>query len=314
MSVTALVFPGQGSQVVGMGKDIADAYPIARDTFGEADEALGFALSSLCFGGPEDALRDTINQQPALLAVSIALLRVLQSQGALHAPAFVAGHSLGEYSALVAAGALAFADALRLVRERGRLMKEAGERQPGAMAAVLNVADDVLEEVCRQATEQTGRAVVCANYNAPGQIVISGDTAAIEAATALAKERGARRVIPLAVSIASHSPLMRGAAEQFSVATGQVRLAALHTPLVANVTAQPLGSGAEIRAEMVRQLTSPVRWTASVQYMIGQGVHAFVEVGPKDVLTGLIRRIDGAVAAGSAGDLAGVERILAAGG
>lgn len=314
MSATAFVFPGQGSHVVGMGKDIYDAFPVARATFAEADEALGFAISDLCFNGPEDALRDTINQQPALLTVSVALWRTLQAAGAELSPAFVAGHSLGEYSALVAAGALDFAAAVRLVRERGRVMKEAGTTCPGAMAAIIGMDDAALAEVCREASAQAGGpGVVCANYNSPGQVVISGEAAALDKAVALAKERGARRAIPLAVTIASHSPLMKDAAGQFAAAVKAATLRRAHVPVVANVTALPITSAADIRKEMVDQLTSPVRWTESVRYMAGQGVTSFVEIGPKDVLAGLIKRIDGAVSATSVGDAAGVARVAGGG-
>ncbi len=311
MSAFALVFPGQGSQVVGMGKDVSAAFSVARQTYQQADEALGFALSELCFNGPEDALRDTINQQPALLTTSVALLRVMESQGARLSAAFVAGHSLGEYTALVAAGALEFREAVVLVRERGRVMRDAGQVHAGGMAAVLGLDDLALEEVCREATSRHGGlGVVCANYNAPGQVVISGEMAALETAISLAKERGARRVVPLPVTIASHSPLMQEAARAFDRAVQSVPLRSGHCPVVANVTARPLISVDEMRTEMVQQLTSPVRWTASVQYMVGQGVREFVEVGPKDVLAGLIKRIDGQAAVVSVGDVAGIEAIL----
>lgn len=297
-----------------MGKDIFDAFPSARATFDEADAVLGFSLSSLCFDGPEDALRDTINQQPALLAVSVALWRALQSAGATPAPAYVAGHSLGEYTALVIAGALEFGAAVRLVRERGRVMKEAGMAKPGAMAAIIGMDDAVLAGICQEASVRSGGlGVVCANYNSPGQVVISGEAAALEAAIALAKERGARRAIPLAVSIASHSPLMRDAARAFAGAVAQAVIHPARIPVVANVTAQPISSVEEIRQEMVAQLTSPVRWTASIQYMTGHGVSSFVEVGPKDVLTGLIKRIDAAVDTNNVGDAAGVARFVSGG-
>jgi [acyl-carrier-protein] S-malonyltransferase len=315
MSTTAFVFPGQGSQFVGMGKDICDSFPIARQTFQQCDDILGFGLSSLCFEGPEDALRDTINQQPALLTMSVALWRVVQQSGVGGQPSFAAGHSLGEYSALVAAGALDFAGAVRLVRERGRVMKEAGTTHPGTMSAIIGMDDAALEEVCREASKRSGGlGVVCANYNSPGQIVISGDAGAVEAAVALAKERGARRAIPLAVSIASHSPLMAGAAEQFSKAVADAVISAPRLPVIANVTAHPLSTELDIRHEMVTQLTSPVRWTTSVQYMAAHGVASFLEVGPKDVLSGLIKRIDAALVATSVGDTAGVARLASGGG
>lgn len=313
MSETAFVFPGQGSYAVGMGKDLCLSFPIARATFAEADDVLGFALSRLCSEGPDDVLRDTINQQPALLATSIAIWRVLAESG-LPAAGFLAGHSMGEYTALVVAGALRYADAVRLVRERGRLMKEAGESTPGAMAAVLGLDDQALEDVCREASaQQGGLGVVCANYNAPGQVVISGEVAAMETASALAKERGARRVIPLAVSIASHSPLMQQAAQAFAAAVDRVAIEAPQQQVIANVTARPLVSVADVRHEMVTQLTSPVRWTASVQFMIERGVARFVEIGPKDVLTGLIKRIDASRQAVNVGDAAGVARLMGGG-
>ncbi len=285
--------------------------PAARAIFQEADAALGFGLSALCFDGPADVLTDTVNQQPALLTVSVAVMEALRGAGKLgQAPAFVAGHSLGEFSALVAAGALDFAPAVRLVRERGRLMKMAGEETPGAMAAVLSLDDSVVEAVCAEASQRVGGlGVVCANYNAPGQIVVSGEKSALEAALALAKERGARRVIPLVVSMASHSLLMAGAAREFSAAVAAAPWRDARVPVVANVTARPVFTVQEIKTELVAQLTSPVRWTDSVEYMVAQGVTEFLEIGPKDVLAGLIRRIVEGVTATSIGTAEAVARL-----
>lgn len=289
--LTAFLFPGQGSQMVGMGQDFALKYSVARDTFAEADELLGIRLSTLCFEGPEEALNDTINTQPAIFVVSLAILRVLQSEGWAASPSFLAGHSLGEYSALVASGALTFADGLRLVRERGRLMKEAGERSPGGMAAVLKVDDPIIADICRRASQETGKIVQVANYNSPGQVVISGDNAALEAAMEMAQTAGARRVVRLAVSIAAHSPLMTVIAEEYRQAVQVTPIQLPRVPVVANVTARPLDTVDDIREEMIAQLTSSVRWVDSIEYMTTQGVTNFVEIGPKDVLTGLVGRI-----------------------
>jgi [acyl-carrier-protein] S-malonyltransferase len=294
-----------------MGKDLYDAVAAARDVYRAADAALGFALSELCFNGPAEELTDTVNQQPALLTTSIAVLEALRAAGKeRQAPSFVAGHSLGEYSALVAAGALAFADAVRLVRERGRLMKAAGDETPGAMAAVLNLEDSAVEAVCAEASQQTGGpGVVCANYNSPGQVVVSGEKSALEAAAALAKARGARRVVPLAVSIASHSPLMAGAAREFARSVEATHFREAAVPLIANVTGRPISAVGDIRRELVEQLINPVRWTASVQYMVAEGVTQFYEIGPKDVLAGLIRRISESTQVISIGTVEAVDRL-----
>ena len=287
---TALLFPGQGSQRVGMGVDIYQTYPVARQVFDEADEILGFPLSKLCFEGPESELTDTVNAQPAILVTSLALYAVLRS--CLPAVDCMAGHSLGEYSALAASGALSRPDAVRLTRQRGEWMKRAGEKSPGGMAAVLNLDDEILEAVCRQAVNETGGVVQIANYNSPGQIVISGDRVTLNRACELATEQGARRVVMLAVSVSSHSPLMAYASDGLRNAISQVEVLPPGVPVIGNVSAEPLSSVAEVEQEMVAQLTSPVRWTASVQEMSNRGVERFVEVGPGNVLTGLVRRTE----------------------
>lgn len=302
----AFVFPGQGSQYVGMGQDLYETYLEAKAIFDEADEVLGFSLSELCFEGPKEELDDTINTQPAVFVTSLACLEVLKSRLSA-SPLFLAGHSLGEYTALVAAGALDFADGLKLVRERGRLMKEAGEQNPGGMAAILGLEAETLDEICQIASRETGGIVQLANYNSPGQIVVSGHREAVERALELAKERKAKRVIPLAVSIAAHSPLMQPAARAFAGVVAQVDFRQPQVPVVANVTAAPVTTVAEIRDELVKQLTSTVRWVESVQYMIAQGVATFVEIGPRNVLTGLIRRIDKSVRTVNVEDAAGIE-------
>lgn len=303
----ALVFPGQGSQFVGMGRDLCERFPAARCVFEEADAVLDFSLTRLCFEGPENELTDTWNAQPAILTMSAACLTVVQARASGRwKPSLVAGHSLGEYTALWAAGVLDFASALRLVRERGRLMKAAGECHPGAMAAILGMPSGPLREVCAQVGE-----VWVANDNSPGQVVVSGRKDALEKALQLAKERGAKRAIPLAVSIASHSPLMISAAESLAVTIGKLPLAPAVPPVVANVTAAPMTEPADVRLELVRQLTSPVRWVESVQYMIAQGVRSFIEVGPKNVLSRLINQIDPVVSTLSVGSVADVEALEA---
>ncbi len=301
---TAFIFPGQGSQYVGMGLDLAAAYPEARAVFEQADAVLGFALSRLCAEGPDDVLTDTINAQPALLTHSIAVLTVLKSHGHYGAPAFTAGHSLGEYSALVAAEAIDFAPAVKLVRERGRAMKSAAERAPGAMAAFIGIAETELEAICHE----TGAQI--ANYNAPGQIVLSGSKEDMSRAIEMAKARGAKRVVPLAVSIASHSRWMEPAARAFAEAVKETPLRPPRVPVISNVTARPLQSEDEIRHELVAQLTSSVQWIKSVEFMIGQGVTRFLELGPKDVTAGLVRRINRDVHAVSIGDMAGIKAFV----
>ncbi len=291
----AYLFPGQGSQHVGMGQALYKTFPTARAVFEQADRILDIGLSRLCFDGPADALNDTWNTQPAIFVSSVAALRVMEEQE-MTPPVYVAGHSMGEFSALVAAGALSFEDGLKLVRERGRLMKQADEHSPGGMAAILGLQREPVDAICATAREQSGEYVGVANDNCPGQIVISGATGALERAMELAKEQGAKRATRLAISIAAHSPLMAQAAADFVRALDATPLCRPTVPLVANATAGPLTDPDEIRDALGRQLTSPVRWTESMRWVIAQGVTRFVEVGPKDVLSGLLRRIDRQVA------------------
>lgn len=308
MSRPAFLFPGQGSQYVGMGQEVYEAYPAARAVFDEADAVLGFPLSALCFAGPKEALNDTINTQPAIFVTSVALWRVIELR-LPQAASFFAGHSLGEYSALVAAEALDFAAGLRLVQERGRLMKAAGEQGRGGMAAVLGLDAPTLDMICDQAREATGGVVQAANYNSPGQVVISGDEEALAEAMTKAKAAGARRVVRLAVSIAAHSPLMSSAVVPFRRAVEATVFRAPSASAVGNVTARPLKSVGEIVSELVQQLTAPVRWMESVQWMIAQGVDTFVEVGPGKVLTGLLRRIDRSVQRINVEDVADIRAL-----
>ncbi|HEY3290631.1 MAG TPA: ACP S-malonyltransferase [Anaerolineae bacterium] len=292
---TAYVFPGQGSQFVGMGAELSRLRPVARGIFERADTALGFGLTQLCCEGPEAELNDTINTQPAIYTHSIAAWETIQLSGELEPPALVAGHSLGELSALCAAGALSFEDGVHIVRERGRLMKLAGERAPGSMAAVLGLDAAALREVCEQASAQVAAQgappVVLANDNCPGQIVISGGKEAVAAAGVLAKQRGAKRVAPLPVSIAAHSPLMSSIADEFAQAVNRTAISTARVPVIANTSARPITHPDDLRAELCAQLTSPVRWTDSVKLMSAQGITQYVEVGPKDVLSNLIKRI-----------------------
>jgi [acyl-carrier-protein] S-malonyltransferase len=284
------VFPGQGSQKVGMGRAWAEAAEEARRTFEEADEVLGFPLSRLCWEGPEEELGLTTNTQPALLATSIAIYRSLLPQGLFVEPVAMAGHSLGEYSALVAADALSFADGLRLVRRRGELMQEAVPVGVGAMAAFIGLDDQAVAALAADASE--GEVCAVANYNSPGQTVIAGHKAAVDRAVALAKERGARKATLLAVSAPFHSPLMRPAREGMAAELAKVTFRAPRVPVVTNVDAAPVNTGEAAREALERQIDGPVRWVESVTWMAqNAGVRTFLEIGAGNVLTGLNRRI-----------------------
>jgi [acyl-carrier-protein] S-malonyltransferase len=273
-----------------MGYDFYQRSPEARAVFDRADDLLGFALSTLCFDGPKEELTDTVNQQPALFVTSVAAWHTMLAQG-WETPAFVAGHSLGEFSALVTAGSLSFADGLKLVRRRGELMQLAGERSPGAMAAILALDTAVTQQLCTQASEETGQVVKVANDNCPGQIVISGGKEALLRAMALAQEAGARKVVQLPITIAAHSPLMASVAAEFAQAVVEADIQPPQVPVIGNVSARPLTTAKAIRDEVTAQLTAPVAWTASIEYMVAQGVDTFVEVGAGEVLLGLTKRI-----------------------
>ncbi len=292
-SQVAVVFPGQGSQAVGMGKELFDTSPSARQVFEQADEVLGFPLSRLCFDGPSAELDDTWNVQPAILTVSVAAWRAVREHAdgevPVLSPMVMAGHSLGEFTALHLAGVLDFPTVLQLVRERGRLMKEAGKRRPGGMAAVIGLDDETLASVCREAASEG--VINIANTNCPGQTVISGEVRTLLKAMDLAKAAGARRVARLGVTIASHSPLMAEVSTRLNEILADLPLQDPAVPVVGNVSGSPMTTVAEIRTELSQHLERPVRWTQSVESMIGLGATTFVELGPGQVLAGLIKRI-----------------------
>ncbi|MEW5938514.1 MAG: ACP S-malonyltransferase [Chloroflexota bacterium] len=312
---TAFIFPGQGSQAVGMGRDLAAAFPIAKQTFDEADDLLGFSLSKLMWDGPAEELNDTINTQPALYVHSLAAWRALPlrfpdpSTGSGQAsPAALAGHSLGELSALAASQALTFADGLRLVRTRGELMKRAGTLAPGGMAAILNLDIPTLDKVCAEASRE-GETVQVANDNCPGQVVISGAKPAVERAMELAKAAGAKRALPLAVSIAAHSKLMASIQSDWDAAVQSVAMSDASAPIWGNVAARALTSASDLRADIMAQMQSRVRWTESVKGMVGNGLTRFVEVGSGSVLGGLVKRIDASVTSQALGNPSDFEAL-----
>jgi [acyl-carrier-protein] S-malonyltransferase len=300
-SSTAFVFPGQGSQAVGMGRDLAAAYPVAQEIFQEADELLHSPFSKLMWEGPESELNDTVNTQPALFVHSLAAFRVFSHLHPEFKPAALAGHSLGELSALAASGALSFAAGLRLVRKRGELMKKAGEMNPGGMAAILNLDIPALEKVCAEASRE-GEIVQVANDNCPGQVVISGAKAAVERAMAGAKAAGAKRAIPLAVSIAAHSQLMTSIQAEWNEAVDAAGVKDATIQIIGNVVAKPIQSAADLCADIQALMQSRVRWTETIQLLAGQGITTFVEIGTGNVLLGLIRRIDSSIAGFSLGN------------
>jgi len=304
----AFVFPGQGSQAPGMGRELAEHFASAREVFEQADTALGFPLSKLCFEGPAEELQLTANTQPAILAVSVAASRVLEEEGVR--PDYVAGHSLGEYSALVAAGAFELADALRLVRKRGQYMQEAVPVGQGAMAALLGLEGEVVEEICREAAQ--GEVVSPANLNSPRQIVIAGHRGAVERAVEMAKGRGAKRALMLNVSAPFHCALMKPAADRLAADLEAVPMRNPQVPLVRNADAKMACSTSAVREGLERQVTAPVRWTDSMRLLRAEGVDFFVEVGPGKVLSGLMRQIDAAAKTFQAGSMASANDSIAA--
>ncbi len=326
----AFLFPGQGSQVVGMGADIYAASEAARHVFRTFDENLGFPLSEICFHGPEETLRSTINAQPAIVAVSLAYLAAFQESLSSHnsswssplSPSYTAGHSVGEVAALVPAGVANLQDVANLVRERGRLMHEAGIACPGGMAAIIGMEEEILQEICREATQQTTATlgttahagegeVVVANYNAPGQIVISGDLRALEVATTLAQARGAIRAIPLAVSGAFHSPIMAPAADKLTHFITNIEIHDATIPIISNMMATPLAQSTALRDELAQQLATPVQWVHTIEYLISVGITTFFEIGPGRALAGMIKRIARHAKIINIGNVAEVEKAVA---
>jgi [acyl-carrier-protein] S-malonyltransferase len=304
---TAFVFPGQGSQYAGMGRDVAEQYPAARRVFDDIDAALGFSISDLCFNGPEEQLKLTENTQPAILAVSSAIHAVLEERGATRRD-LVAGHSLGEYSAIVSVGGLTPAEAAKIVNQRGRFMQEAVPVGTGGMAALIGPTVEEVQSICAEAAE--GEVLSVANINAPGQVVIAGTKNAIDRAIAVAKSRGVRRALPLPVSAPFHCALMKPAEERLEPVLRDAAFKDLWLSLISNVDASPIGTAHAVRNALVRQVASPVRWVESVQHMVSMGVRRFVEIGPGSVLTGLIKRIDPSVELINVSDVPSLEAFV----
>lgn len=309
MSKVAFVFPGQGSQTVGMCKAFYDEYAVARQVFEEADEALGFSITKMCFEGPESDLRLTYNTQPAILTASTACAAVLKEKGISCDVA--AGHSLGEYSALVNTGALAFADAVRIVRKRGQFMQEAVPVGEGSMAAVLGLESDKIVEICQAVEAEGGEAVQAVNFNCPGQVVIAGAVNAVNKAVEALKAAGAKRAVLLPVSAPFHSSLMKPASERLAEVLAPIEIKDITIPVVANVTAKEVTSGAEIKELLIKQAAMPVLWETSVRNMVADGVDTFVEVGPGKVLTGFTKKIAKGLPALNIEDPASLEKVLA---
>lgn len=306
MSKTAFIFPGQGSQYSGMGKDLADTFRVARQVFEEADDALGFKLSEICFSGSDDDLKLTANTQPAILTTSIAILRSVEQETELK-PDYLAGHSLGEFSALVCSGTLSLADAVRTVRSRGAFMQEAVPVGTGAMAAILSVDKDTLEDICREAAQ--GEIISPANFNSPGQIVIAGHTGAVHRAIEIAKNRGFRKALLLPVSAPFHCALMKPAADRLAEVLESIPFSVLKVPYIANVNATAIGDRLQVKPLLVNQVCAPVLWEQSVRALTALGVNSYIELGPGKVLSGLVKRIDKEASTANVEDLISLKAL-----